>query len=83
MPVFGLDQQCRSFVLFDHHCQHQDHKYAATNTVIASTDNAHLGLRAGVSGTCAGVSELYGVTEEFHVGLVLTGLSFPPVFRFV
>lgn len=31
----------------------------------------------------AGVSELYGVTEEFHVGLVLTGLSFPPLFRFV
>lgn len=31
----------------------------------------------------AGMSELYGVTEEFHVGSVLTGLSFPPLFRFV
>lgn len=83
MPVFGSEQRRRSFVLFDNHCQHQDHKYAATNTVIASADNAHPGRHAGVSGTFAGVSEHYGVTEEFHVGLVLTGLSFPPVFCFV
>lgn len=77
MPAFDLEQRCRSFVLFDNHCQHRDHKYAATNTVIAPADNAdNPWVRAGVT-------ELYGVTEQFHVGLVLPGLSSPPVLHFV
>lgn len=70
VPGFDSEQRRGSFVLFEYHCQHQDHKYAATNTVIASADNAHPGERAGFSGTLDGATQLYGVTEQIHVGSV-------------